>query len=60
MRFALAVIAAAILDLAVLLRVDQWVGIAALLEQSEAFRGQRVGTIICGSNLTVEQMTRWL
>ena len=31
MRFALAVIAAAILDLAVLLRVDQWVGIAALL-----------------------------
>lgn len=31
MRFALAVIAAAALDLAVLLRIDQWVGGAALL-----------------------------
>ncbi len=36
------------------------VGIAALLEQSEAFRGQRVGTIISGGNVTVEQMERWL
>ena len=31
MRFTLAVTAAAVLDLAVLLRIDQWVGIAALL-----------------------------
>jgi len=31
MRFAVAAIAAAALDLAVLLRIDQWVGIAALL-----------------------------
>ena len=31
MRFVLAVVTAAVLDLAVLLRIDQWVGIAALL-----------------------------
>ncbi len=31
MRFALAVIAAAALDLAVFLRIDQWIGVAALL-----------------------------
>lgn len=31
MRFALAVIAAAALDLAVFLRIDQWLGVAALL-----------------------------
>jgi hypothetical protein len=31
MRFALAVVAAAALDLAVLLRIDQWFGTAALL-----------------------------
>ncbi len=31
MRFAVAVIAAAILDLFVLLRIDQWLGLAALL-----------------------------
>ncbi len=32
------------------------VGVAAILERPEAFRGQLVGTSICGSNLTVEQM----
>ncbi len=36
------------------------VGIAALLEQPEAIRGRLVGTIICGSNMTVDQMERWL
>lgn len=36
------------------------VGVAALLRQPEGFRGRRVGTIICGSNLTAEQMGRWL
>lgn len=36
------------------------VGIAALLEQPEMFRDQLVGTIVCGSNLTVEQMREWL
>jgi threonine dehydratase len=36
------------------------VGIAAVLERPEAFRDQLVGTVICGSNLTAEQMARWL
>jgi threonine dehydratase len=36
------------------------VGIAAMLEQPETFRNQRVGTIVCGGNLTVEQMGKWL
>lgn len=31
MRFALAVVAAAALDLVVLLRIDQWIGVGALL-----------------------------
>jgi threonine dehydratase len=36
------------------------VGIAALLEYPDMFRDQRVGTIVCGGNLTVEQMRAWL
>jgi threonine dehydratase len=36
------------------------VGVAAILEQPERFRGQLLGTIICGSNLTLEQMQSWL
>ena len=36
------------------------VGVAALLENPELFRGQRVGTILCGGNLTAEQMREWL
>jgi threonine dehydratase len=36
------------------------VGVAALLENPEMFRGQRVGTILCGGNLTGEQMREWL
>ena len=35
-------------------------GIAALLENADRFRHQRVGTIICGGNLTVEQIRDWL
>ncbi|MEX2303578.1 MAG: pyridoxal-phosphate dependent enzyme [Bryobacterales bacterium] len=35
-------------------------GIAALLQQGNAFRGQLVGTIVCGGNLTPEQMRQWL
>lgn len=35
-------------------------GVAALLEQPDRFAGQRVGTILCGGNLTVEQMRRYL
>lgn len=36
------------------------VGIAAILEQPGAFPGQLVGTIVCGGNLTAEQMRQWL
>ncbi len=36
------------------------VGLAALLEQPRMFAGQLVGTIVCGGNLTVEQMRKWL
>ena len=36
------------------------VGVAALLENPERFQGQRIATIICGSNLTPEQMHQWL
>jgi threonine dehydratase len=36
------------------------VGIAALLEQRERFAGQRVATVICGGNLTPDQMQQWL
>jgi threonine dehydratase len=36
------------------------VGVAAILEQPEAFDEQSVGTIVCGGNLTMEQMQTWL
>lgn len=36
------------------------VGVAAILEQPEMFNQQCIGTIICGGNLTVEQMQAWL
>jgi threonine dehydratase len=36
------------------------VGVAAILEQPELFNQQCVGTVICGSNLTMEQMQAWL
>lgn len=36
------------------------VGIATLIEQPDKFKGQTVGTIICGSNLTDEQINNWL
>lgn len=35
-------------------------GVGALLRQGEAFRGQLVGTIVCGGNLTPDQMKEWL
>ncbi|MCA1613543.1 MAG: pyridoxal-phosphate dependent enzyme [Acidobacteria bacterium] len=35
-------------------------GVAVLLEEGERFRGQLVATIICGGNLTREQMSGWL
>lgn len=36
------------------------VGVAALLENSNPFLGKRVATILCGGNLTPEQMREWL
>lgn len=36
------------------------VGIAAILENKELFKGKTVATIICGANLTAEQVERWL
>jgi len=36
------------------------VGVAAILEQQMRFAGQRVATVICGGNLTPEQMRTWL
>ncbi len=35
-------------------------GLAALLTHRERFRGQLVGTILTGGNITVEQMHQWL
>jgi threonine dehydratase len=36
------------------------VGVAAILEQPEMFSDLLVGTIVCGGNLTMEQMQAWL
>ncbi len=36
------------------------VGVAAILERPEMLRDQVLGTIVCGSNLTIEQMQAWL
>ena len=36
------------------------VGLAGLLQEQERFRGETVGTVICGGNLTPEQMRLWL
>jgi threonine dehydratase len=35
-------------------------GMAAILENAGMFRGQVVATVICGGNLTKEQIKRWL
>ncbi len=36
------------------------VGIAALLENKEKFKGQTVATILCGGNMTETQIREWL
>ncbi len=36
------------------------VGVAALREHGNVIEGERVGTVICGSNLTAAQMGQWL
>lgn len=35
-------------------------GVAAIQAHPERFRGRRVATVLCGSNLTEEQMKAWL
>ena len=35
-------------------------GLAAVLTNQQRFRGQTIGTILTGGNLTMEQMERWL
>jgi threonine dehydratase len=35
-------------------------GVAALLAHGERFRGATVGTILCGANVTPEQLSAWL
>jgi threonine dehydratase len=47
-------------ELGVVLEPSGAAGIAALLAHGERFRGQLVGTILCGGNLTPEQVRRWL
>ena len=36
------------------------VGIAAILENKKKFEGKSVATIVCGGNLTEEQIKNWL
>ena len=36
------------------------VGIAALMEHRDRFRGARAATVLCGGNVTPEQIRRWL
>ncbi|MGH2614011.1 MAG: threonine ammonia-lyase [Thermomicrobiales bacterium] len=36
------------------------VGLAGVMQEPERFQGQTVGTIVCGGNLTPEQMRVWL
>jgi threonine dehydratase len=47
-------------ELGLVLEPSGAVGLAALLAHGERFRGQLVGTILCGGNLTPEQMCQWL
>ncbi len=36
------------------------VGLAGVMKEPARFRGQTVGTVVCGGNLTPEQMRTWL
>ena len=47
-------------ELGVVLEPAGAAGMAALLTHRERFRGQMVGTILTGGNITVEQMRQWL
>jgi len=47
-------------ELGLVLEPSGAVGLAALLADGGRFGGQLVGTILCGGNLTPEQMRQWL
>jgi threonine dehydratase len=47
-------------ELGLVLEPSGAAGVAALLTYGDRFRGQLVGTILCGGNLTPEQAARWL
>jgi threonine dehydratase len=47
-------------ELGLVLEPSGAAGLAALLAHGEQFRGKRVGTVLTGGNLTVEQMRQWL
>lgn len=36
------------------------IGVGALLENKERFKGKKVATILCGGNLTAEQIKQWI
>src|SRR5206468_12185747 len=46
--------------LGVILEPSGAASLAALLTYRERFKGQLVGTILSGGNITVEQMQQWL
>jgi threonine dehydratase len=47
-------------ELGLVLEPSGAVGLAALLADRARFRGRLVCTILCGGNLTPEQMRQWL
>jgi threonine dehydratase len=47
-------------ELGLVLEPSGAVGLAALLADSTRFKGRLVGTILCGGNLTPEQIRQWL
>jgi len=47
-------------DLGVVLEPAGAAGLAAVMSHHEQFRGQLVGAILTGGNITIEQMQRWL
>jgi len=47
-------------ELGVVLEPAGAAGLAALLTYRERFRGQLIGTILSGGNITVQQMQQWL
>ncbi len=47
-------------ELGVVLEPAGAAGLAALQTHRERFRGQQVGTILSGGNVTAQQMRQWL